>query len=73
MVSNGWSDAVLLWQQVLWRLHDDERGIAALEYTLITLIVGAVVLSGVHYIGNTLEDSYATIGNVLTTLAAAGS
>jgi Flp pilus assembly pilin Flp len=70
VVSNGWSDAVVLWQQVLWRLHDDERGIAALEYTLITVIIGAVVLSGVHYIGNTLEDSYGAIGNVLMSLAA---
>jgi Flp pilus assembly pilin Flp len=56
-------------QQVLGRLYDDEGGFAALEYTLITVIIGAVVLSGVGYVGTALENSYTVISGVLLSLA----
>jgi Flp pilus assembly pilin Flp len=59
-------------QQVLDRLYDDARGFAALEYTLITVIIGAVVLSGAGFIGSSLENSYTVISGVLLKLASAG-
>ena len=50
----------------------DERGFTALEYTLITVIIGTVVIAGVDLIGNVLSGSYGNIGNVLA-LHAAGA
>ena len=43
----------------------DERGFTALEYTLITVIIGTVVLSGVDIIGGALTGSYTNISGVL--------
>ncbi len=51
------------------RLLRDTRGFTALEYTLITVIIGTVVLSGVGIIGNALSGAYGEIGNTLTQLA----
>ena len=51
------------------RLLRETRGFTALEYTLITVIIGTVVLSGVGMIGNALSGAYGEIGNTLTQLA----
>ena len=59
---------------LVWRILDglkrDNRGFTALEYTLITVVIGTVVLSGVGVIGNALSTSYGNIGNVLASYAA---
>jgi Flp pilus assembly pilin Flp len=51
-------------------LESDTRAFAALEYTLITVVIGIVVLGGVGVIGNALGSSYVVIGNQLSSLAA---
>ncbi|MCX7384853.1 MAG: Flp family type IVb pilin [Alphaproteobacteria bacterium] len=52
----------------------DDRGFTALEYTLITVIIGAVILSGVDIIGNALQSSYTDISAILAQQASkAGS
>ncbi len=48
----------------------DERGFTVLEYTLITVIIGTVVLSGVDIIGNALQSSYTGISTILAQHAA---
>lgn len=58
----------------LRRLVQDDRGFTALEYTLITVIIGAVILSGVDIIGNALQSSYTDISAILAQQASkAGS
>ena len=58
----------------LRRLVKDDRGFTALEYTLITVIIGTVILSGVDIIGNALQSSYTDISAILAQQAAkAGS
>ena len=55
-----------------WR---DRRAIAALEYTLITVVIGTVVLSCIGTLGNALSSSYNSIGAALageTTTASSG-
>ncbi len=59
----------LLWRK-LRGLESDTRAFAALEYTLITVVIGIVVLGGVGVIGNALGSSYVVIGNQLSSLAA---
>jgi len=54
----------------LWR---DRRAIAALEYTLITVVIGAVVLSCIGTLGNALSNSYSSIGAALQTEASNAS
>jgi Flp pilus assembly pilin Flp len=54
----------------LRRLAADRRAFTALEYTLITVIIGTVVLAGVDIIGNALNTSYGHIGNALAAEAA---
>ena len=49
----------------LYGMARDERGFTALEYTLITVIIGTVVLSGVDIIGGALTGSYTNISGVL--------
>lgn len=56
--------------QLLGNLLRDDKGFTALEYTLITVIIGTVVIAGVDLIGNVLSGSYGNIGNVLAQHAA---
>lgn len=58
------------WQRFRALLRDD-RGFTALEYTLITVIIGAVILVGVDIIGNALQTSYTGISAILAQHAAA--
>lgn len=46
-------------------LARDERGFTVLEYTLITLVIGAVVVAGVDVIGGALTGAYSNISGVL--------
>jgi Flp pilus assembly pilin Flp len=52
----------MMWVQ---RLAGDVRGITVLEYTLITVIFGAVVVAGVGLIGNALTQAYGDISAAL--------
>ncbi len=51
----------------LRRFGQDERGITALEYTLITVILGTVVLAGVDVIGSGLGSALGSISAALST------
>ena len=51
----------------------DLRGVAALEYSIITVVVGAILIACVNSLGTSLGSSYATIGSRLMQLAASGS
>jgi Flp pilus assembly pilin Flp len=57
-------------RRVLTRIRRDGRGVTALEYTLITVVIGAAVLSGLDTYGNSLSDAYTTIADALATHAA---
>ncbi len=48
------------------RFLRDARGVTALEYTLITVIIGTVVLSGVDVIGTSLLTAFTNIGSALS-------
>jgi Flp pilus assembly pilin Flp len=50
----------------------DRRGITALEYTLITVMIGAVLIGCMNTLGQSLNNSYATIGSRLLELASTG-
>ena len=56
--------------QLLGNLLRDDKGFTALEYTLITVIIGAVVLTGVDVIGGALTSAYAQVSGVLAAHAA---
>ena len=43
----------------------DVRGFTALEYTLITVVLGVVIMAGVDLIGNSLTFSFDTINTIL--------
>jgi Flp pilus assembly pilin Flp len=48
------------------KLWDDRRAIAALEYTLILVVIGAVAITGSGILGNSLTTSYNSIGAALS-------
>jgi pilus assembly protein Flp/PilA len=51
------------------RMCRDKRGVTALEYGLIAAVMGALIVSGVTSLGNSLNSAFTTIGKVLTTNA----
>ena len=56
---------------VMMDFASDRRGITALEYTLITVMVGGVLIASINSLGAALTNSYATLGAKLMSLAAA--
>ena len=46
-------------------LWQDRRAIAALEYTLIVVVIGTVAITGANILGNALTTSYNSIGAAL--------
>ena len=55
-----------LLRHTLHRLARDRRGVSVLEYTLITVIIGTVILSGVNVIGTALTTAFSAIGTTLS-------
>ena len=53
----------------LRRLTNDRRGVTALEYGLIAAVMGALVVTAVTTLGNSLDTAFTTIGTLLTTTA----
>ena len=53
-----WSD--------LRKLLRDRRAFAALEYTLICVVIGGVVLACIGGLGTVMKTDYALIGNLLS-------
>ncbi len=47
-------------------LQRDRRAVTALEYTLITAIIGGVVLACCSYLGGQLNIAYGVIENALS-------
>jgi len=62
---------LLMLRRVMMDIAADERGFTALEYSLITVIIGTSIMACVQTLGASLTSSYTTIGGVLQTLAAA--
>ncbi len=50
-------------------IASDERGSAALEYSIITVVVGGILIACVNTLGTSLTTSYGTIGSKLLQLA----
>jgi pilus assembly protein Flp/PilA len=48
---------------------NDRRGVTALEYALIAAVMGALVVTAVTTLGNSLDTAFTTIGTLLTTTA----
>lgn|GEM_PF-3670516 len=57
-------------RRLLLAVAQDVRGFTALEYTLITVVFGVVILAGVDLIGNSLTTSFDTINSILAQHAA---
>ncbi len=53
----------------LMDLARDLSGIASLEYSLITVVVGGVIIACINSLGTSLSSSYGTIGSKLMELA----
>jgi pilus assembly protein Flp/PilA len=49
---------------------DDRWGVTALEYGLIAAVLGALVVTAVTSLGNSLDVAYTSIGTLITTTAA---
>ena len=52
---------------IMRKLLDDRRAFAALEYTLISVVIGGVVLSCVGTLGNSMKGAYNTMAAGLST------
>jgi pilus assembly protein Flp/PilA len=48
----------------------DHRGVTALEYGLIAAVLGALVVTAVTSLGNSLDAAYMSIGTLIATTAA---
>jgi len=48
----------------------DRRGVTALEYGLIAAVMGALVVTAVTTLGDSLDNAYTSIGTLLTTTSA---
>jgi pilus assembly protein Flp/PilA len=46
-------------------LTDDRRGVTALEYALIATVMGALVVTAVSALGNSLDTAFTSIGSLL--------
>ena len=51
-------------------LANDRDGVTALEYALIACVMGALVVTAVTTLGNSLNTAYTSIGTLITTAAA---
>ena len=49
---------------------DDGRAVTALEYALIAAVMGALVVTAVTTLGNSLDTAYTSIGTLITSTAA---
>jgi Flp pilus assembly pilin Flp len=70
-VENEMNRSIL--RRVMTEIAVDQRGIAALEYTLILVIVGTFIIGCVQTLGTSLTNSYAAIGSALQNLALAAN
>jgi Flp pilus assembly pilin Flp len=50
----------------LRRLLRDVRGVTALEYTLITVVIGTVVVAGVSTLGTAMSSAFGSISTALS-------
>ncbi len=51
------------------KLAGDRKGVTALEYGLIAAVMGALIVSAVTSLGNSMSTAFTSIGTVLTTKA----
>jgi pilus assembly protein Flp/PilA len=58
-----------LWSGVC-RFVKDGRGVTALEYGLVAAIMGALIVTAVTTLGNSLDTAYTNIGALITTTTA---
>ena len=54
---------------LLRRVRMDRRGVTALEYGLIAAVMGALIVSAVTTLGNSLNTAFTSIGTLITTKA----
>jgi pilus assembly protein Flp/PilA len=47
-------------------LSNDRRGVTALEYALLATLMGALVVTAVTTLGNSLDIAFTSIGALLT-------
>ena len=52
------------------RLAHDKAGITALEYTLVTVILAVVIITGVDTIGSSLGTAFSSLSQALAQRAA---
>ena len=53
----------------LCALANDLRGVTALEYGLIAAVMGALVVTAVTTLGDSLDTAYTSIGTLIMTTA----
>ena len=55
--------------KLFWGSEQDRRGVTALEYALIAAVMGALVVTAVTTLGDSLNTAYTSIGTLITTTA----
>ena len=55
--------------QMLRTLANDRSGVTALEYGLIAAVMGALIVTAVTTLGNSMGTAYTSIGNLLVAKA----
>jgi len=51
------------WREGLWRLLNEERGIAAIEYALIAFLIAVVIVGAVQVTGTNLASLFTKVGD----------
>ena len=50
---------------VVWRLHEDERGAAMVEYAIVTAVIAVVALTAAQAIGTSVVGVFEDIADAL--------
>jgi pilus assembly protein Flp/PilA len=53
-----------LWKNIQQFLRDEE-GVTAIEYALIAALIAIVIIVGVRFVGEEVNETFTTIGNEL--------
>ena len=61
---------------MLWRepgmFAGDRKGVTALEYALIAAVMGALIVTAMTTLGNSLDTAYTSIGSFIMATAPGG-
>jgi pilus assembly protein Flp/PilA len=56
-------------KRLIERLSDDDRGLTAVEYGLIALVILVGIVVALQVLGNVVKTSFNTVGSAINTTA----